>query len=114
MIAAAVGSTWVVFSLLLIHSVIDVLLSKLWVSYPIICFVLKSVLSYRVCGKYIIDLPDMPYLTEKVMATLNLSSSGLIMIEFLWDVSSGGSTQLQELKLTMSCFQKNIYILLRE
>ena len=91
------------------------ILSKLRGKYKLIEYSIKIFHKCPVTGDWIILLSDMPHLVKCIVASLELSSRkdskkdlkygkcflNLYIVECVWRTLGGGTSQLQESKLTM-------------
>jgi hypothetical protein len=121
--ADAAGLTWKAFDSMAEHPVSQVIPTELRKEYPAVDYSLKIIHECPVSGDYIILLPDMPHLVKCIVTSLELSSRknskrdlkygkchlNLHMIETVWRSLGGGTSQLQESKLTTSHFDKNAF-----
>jgi hypothetical protein len=121
--ADAAGSTWKAFNSMAEHPVSKVIPSELRGKYPLIDYAIKIIHECPVSGSLIILLPDMPHLVKCIVTSLELSSRkdskrdlkygkcflNLYMVERVWRALGGGTSQLQESKLTTSHFDKNAF-----
>ena len=105
------------------YPVSQVIPTELRKEYPAVDYSLKIIHECQVSGDYIILLLDMPHLVKCIVTSLELrlrkSSTqdlkygkchlNIYMIEIVWCALGGDMSQLQELKVTTSYFDKNVF-----
>ena len=121
--ADAAGSTWKAFASMAEHPVSKIIPGVLRDEYVSIDFSINIVHQCPVSGCHVILLPDMPHLIKCICTALELSSRrdskrdlkygkcfmNLQMVCNVWRALGGGTSQLQESKLTAAHFDKNAF-----